>query len=130
MYVYIYIYMYTYILLSYMYVCVYMCIYIYIYIHLDGDAGEDRRVEEDGWARGSCTCFGARQRCPSIGGFLNNRLCSYTGIFSCNEINGMYFKHVLFRTNIKLFRKPPLLGPPLSLPDSRFARVILAQGPC
>ena len=27
---------------------------------------------------------------PSKGGFMNNRLCSYTALYLCNEINGVY----------------------------------------
>ena len=33
---------------------------------------------------------------PSKGGFLNNRLFSYTVLYLCDEINGMYKHNILF----------------------------------
>ena len=59
-------------------------------------------------------CSGKDKGGPSKGGFLNNQLFSYTVLYVCNEINGVYKHDVLFMKNNILFRKPPLLGPPLS----------------
>ena len=33
---------------------------------------------------------------PSKGGFLNNRLFSYTVLYLCNELNGVYTNDILF----------------------------------
>ena len=37
---------------------------------------------------------------PSKGGFLNNRLVSYTVLYLCNEINGVYHNNRLFMKRI------------------------------
>ena len=46
--------------------------------------------------------------------FMNNRLFVYTPFMSLHKYRTVY------ETN-RLFRKPPLLGPPLSLPDHCFS---------
>ena len=50
---------------------------------------------------------------------VNNRLCSYTDLYLCNEINGMCIQIIYGSGNNISFMKPPLLGPPLSLPEER-----------
>ena len=54
---------------------------------------------------------------PSKGGFLNNILFSCTDLYLGNAINGMCIKQNIIHENNILFRKSPLLGPPLSLPE-------------
>ena len=58
---------------------------------------------------------------PSKGGFLNNILSSYTDMYLCGEINGTVcvYTQGIIQENNKLCWKPPLLGPPLSLPESQ-----------
>ena len=56
---------------------------------------------------------------PSKGGSLNHLTFSCTDLYVCNVINGMYiYKSYIIQENQLLFRKPPLLGPPLSLPET------------
>ena len=60
---------------------------------------------------------------PSKCGFLNNRLFSYTDLYSCNTINGVcvYIYIYIYMTyhsgKSYIIQKPPLLGPPSSLPE-------------
>ena len=47
----------------------------------------------------------------------------YIFVYTCNEINDMrnvciYIYIYIYQEHYRLFRKPPLLGPALSLPDS------------
>ena len=56
-------------------------------------------------------CSGKDKGGPSKGGFLNNQLFSYTVLSVCNDMIN------------RLFRRPPLLGPPLScanIPKTHF----------
>ena len=50
---------------------------------------------------------------PSKGGFLNNRLLSYTDLYLCNEIDGVYEHLSIIHEHHRLFRTPPLLGRPV-----------------
>ena len=54
---------------------------------------------------------------PGKVGFQNNRLLPYTDLYFCNDIMVCVYKSCVIQDNNILFRKPPILGPPLSLPD-------------
>ena len=58
----------------YIYIHTYVCIYIYIYGHSGTFVGTNLVQDKGG---------------PSKGGFLNDRLFSYTDLYLCNEFNGM-----------------------------------------
>ena len=92
----------------------YIHIYIYIYIYIYAGAGSARLFFV---ARPSCypLISGKDKGGPSKGGFLNNRLFSWIMYDSytptINFITQIY--RSVYGSN-RLFRKPPLLGPPLS----------------
>ena len=80
--------------------------------------------------RGARVCLALAQDRggPSKGGFLNNRLPSYTDIYIyiyiyifVQQLRVFVYKQVIIQENDRLFRKPPLLGPPLSLPDTSYS---------
>ena len=92
-------------------VCMYVYIYIYIYTHIvvlcysivchstcfiTSSSQRARRGRE---ARHGLGLRQSRERLaqdkggPGKGGFLNNRLYSYTVLYLCNEINGVYINN-------------------------------------
>ena len=66
----------------------YMYIYIYIYIYMYATMGV------------SIAGSGKDEGGPSKGGLLNHRLCSYTVLQLCNDINGLYSNDQLFMSII------------------------------
>ena len=54
---------------------------------------------------------------PGKGCFLNNLLISYTDLNCVMKMMVYVYKQYIIQENNILFRKPPLLGPPLSLPE-------------
>ena len=110
MYIYIYTHMYIYI---YVHTCV-LCIYIYIYDYiLRGSWSTVFLVEA--WTRRArvCQLSGKHKGGPSKGGFLNSRLCSWIMAYCHTPCISLHTYRIVYGSN-RLFRKPPLLGPPLS----------------
>ena len=109
--------------------CVYVCMYVYIYISWPALGGVDRSARGvQRVPRGGCRQVGGiydlaqDKGGPSKGGFLKNRLLSYTDIYIYMYMRVMKLmvcvnKRYIIQDNNRLFRKPPLLGPPLSLPE-------------
>ena len=90
--------------ITYVYIMLYIYIYtdvytycVYIYIYIERERERDLCSSEWGLrgrlrlSRAAGPPFWAQDKGgPSKGGFLNNRLFSYTDLYLCNEINGMY----------------------------------------
>ena len=87
-------------------------------MRLQGQASTDQYERAATRESRSRTGLAQDKGCHSKGGFLNNilfmnnRLLLYTPLISLHKYRTVYENNILFR-------KPPLLGPPLSLPQIR-----------
>ena len=81
MYVYIYI---------YVHVCIYISISLSIYIDIERERYRYALRSWGGPASYNIQYLAQDKGGPSKGGFLNNRLLSYTDLYLCSGINGMW----------------------------------------
>ena len=102
----------------YIYIYRHVCVYVYIYIHIRTTICIYCKHMINLYSHvhvSAMNMLAQDNGGPSKGGFTNNILCSYImyihiPLISLHKYRSSYEDRMLFR-------KPPLLGPPLSLPE-------------